>query len=580
MVFNRRQLLSNAGGAVSTSLFAGSLVPGLLTGKIALAENHSKVGIGMNLAGFGDFAPGFPFLNLMWGARIWLTRLTKGSGPWDTGLAGDIQTDPDGYPLELPYLTPDAGEAHEVFTLLPNTLSRGAYVVLYDGEGEIGTGIATRLVSQAPGRAVVFMQHSDAAEVLAIRKSKRGNHVRNIRVLPLALEAANLNHNPFRTEFIDFCKPWQCLRFMDWQATNNSINQAWDQRPKTSFYTQVGITGDRSGSLVPSVPAWQLKWGSGVALEVCIQLANLTKTDAWLCVPHLADDDYIRQMAKLVKNTLDPNLRVYIEYSNEIWNWQFLQSQWMLRSELAGDLVALKVKNQPWPGGVKPTGFVDGVVQNGSPAGVDHPERIGALFSRCFRIFEQEFAGAARNRLVLVCSVQAVWHDTINRTLNWVMGAGGCDALSPAGYFGPNERIYARWQAAGSALTIDQVVNDMREAIGDARKDVEFNARAAQKAGIRLVVYEGGQHIQPEGQIDRPYNSTLKAAQHHPAMYDLYRENLDLYGRGGCDLYCAYSSVSAQGTRWGSWGHVERYGQPPIDAPKYRALLEANMERR
>jgi hypothetical protein len=32
--------------------------------------------------------------------------------------------------------------------------------------------------------------------------------------------------------------------------------------------------------------------------------------DCWLVVPHLADDDYMRQLATLAKNTLNPNLKL------------------------------------------------------------------------------------------------------------------------------------------------------------------------------------------------------------------------------------------------------------------------------
>ena len=404
--------------------------------------------------------------------------------------------------------------------------------------------------------------------------------MRNVRILPIAHEKADLAANPFRPEVLEFCKPWHCLRFMDWLGTNNSINQRWSTRKRRTFYTQVGTDGDVLGFFGAPLPAWQRKWASGVAIELCVQLANLTKTDAWLCVPHLADDEYILEMAKLVKAQLDPSLKVYVEFSNEMWNWMFGQATWMLRSELAGDLVAAAGASPPWKGGVRPSAFRDGVVVEGAGEGIDHPERIGALFSRCFKIWEQVFSGADRKRLVRVCAVQAAWLDTASRTLSWVTRNGGADALAPAGYFGPNDEVYARWEAAGATLTADEVIADMRLMIADSGKVVDaVYAGLAKEAGIRFITYEGGQHIQPRGQADTPYNPALTAAQTHPLMYDLYRENLDLYAQAGCDLFCAFASVSQQGTRWGSWGHIETYGQDPATAPKYRAILEANAPR-
>jgi len=57
-------------------------------------------------------------------------------------------------------------------------------------------------------------------------------------------------------------------------------------------------------------------------------------TDLWLNVPISADDDYVTQLATLVKNGngytagLNPNLHVYVEYSNEVWNGGFDLYYW------------------------------------------------------------------------------------------------------------------------------------------------------------------------------------------------------------------------------------------------------------
>lgn len=576
---SRREVLRLGLAAGASGAMARLTGIGTFAGR-ALAAGHATLPIGMNLAGIADYERGFPFLNLMWGSRIWITRNVSDAGPWDTEMAGALELDADGYPLEVPFTPAGGGPAQYVVTLLPNILKAGKYVILYDGEGAFTAGGATKIVDRQPGRIEIGMRHDgETVEEIAIRKSVRGNHVRNIRVLPIESEKADLDANPFRPEVLEFCKPWHCLRFMDWLGTNNSVNEHWSARKRRSFYTQVGTDGDVLGLSGAPLPAWQRKWGSGVALELCVQLANLTKTDAWFCVPHLADDEYIREMAKLVKAQLDPSLKVYLEFSNEMWNWAFGQATWMLRSELAGDAVAAAGASPPWKGGVKPSAFRDGVVVEGAGEGIDFPERVGALFNRCFKIWEEVFSGPDRQRLVRVCAVQAHWLDAASRTLAWVMRNGGCDAVAPAGYFGPDDEVYARWEAAGAALTADEVIADMRVMIADGRQRVADNANLAKEAGIRFVTYEGGQHIQPQGQAEKPYNPALAAAQADPAMYDLYRENLDLYAKAGCDLFSAFASVGRQGMRWGSWGHIERYGQDPATAPKYRAILEANAPR-
>ena len=37
------------------------------------------------------------------------------------------------------------------------------------------------------------------------------------------------------------------------------------------------------------------------------------KADLWINIPHMADKDYIRSLAKLIKNQLNPELNVYVE---------------------------------------------------------------------------------------------------------------------------------------------------------------------------------------------------------------------------------------------------------------------------
>ena len=149
-----------------------------------------------------------------------------------------LELDDDGYPMELPTRPEGGVNAQVAATLLPNTLTPGNYVILYDGEGEIAVQMGSKIVDAKPGRIEISMrQDGDAFEFLSIRKSVRGNHIRNIRVLPIEHEHANLEENPFRPEVIEFCKPWHCLRFIDWLSTNNSANQKWSTRQRQTFYT-------------------------------------------------------------------------------------------------------------------------------------------------------------------------------------------------------------------------------------------------------------------------------------------------------------------------------------------------------
>lgn len=54
--------------------------------------------------------------------------------------------------------------------------------------------------------------------------------------------------------------------------------------------------------------------------ETCIELANRTNTDLWMCRPVVSDDDFATQRTTLVRNTLNSGLKFYDEFSNENWN--------------------------------------------------------------------------------------------------------------------------------------------------------------------------------------------------------------------------------------------------------------------
>jgi len=51
-----------------------------------------------------------------------------------------------------------------------------------------------------------------------------------------------------------------------------------------------------------------------------IRLANELGVDYWVNAPALATDEYFQRLAELVHRELDPELSVYVEWSNEVWN--------------------------------------------------------------------------------------------------------------------------------------------------------------------------------------------------------------------------------------------------------------------
>lgn len=526
-----------------------------------------KLPIGMNLSPVSDYSEGFPFRNLMLGARPWMSRNSFGEGPWNTDQAPFFEFDRDGYPLEVPLRTAATGGIpQQLFTILPNVLKPGRYILLHDGEGSFDGMMGTKILAEQRGRVVLQMTHREGlVEGLAIRKSRRGNHIRNIRIIAENDAAENLVEQPFRKDFLDFCRPFHALRFMEWLSTNNSIEGEWSNRRIPTFYTMVGSSGDADGYWSPVPKPYERMFAGGVAHELVIQLSNMLQIDPWICIPHRATDDYIRRCAALYREKLAPERKIYVEFSNEIWNWQFVQAHWMLKSEWAGEVVERR-------------GVRAWEMKNGTRVGTSHPERMGALFNRAFRIWLDEWGGKERARITTVCAIQGPWIDPSVRTIDWCHTEGNTDTVATAAYFGPDKQTYALWESRGAALTADDVISSMRKVVNEQAGKGSFYqiATHAQLRGMGFLNYEGGQHIQPEGQQEKPYLPALKAAQTHPEMYDLYVENLRQQRRLGSRMFCAFSSIGKQGLRWGSWGAKERYDQPNSTSPKMRALLDCN----
>lgn len=74
---------------------------------------------------------------------------------------------------------------------------------------------------------------------------------------------------------------------------------------------------------------------SSIPIEAQVQLANRVGCHLWPVLPPWADDDYVTEWATVVRNELNSGLNFYPEYSNEIWNYGFPQTQWANQRGLA-----------------------------------------------------------------------------------------------------------------------------------------------------------------------------------------------------------------------------------------------------
>jgi len=343
---------------------------------------------------------------------------------------------------------------------------------------------------------------------------------------------------------------------MDWMTTNGSPQKDWADRPTLDDST------------------WARK---GAPVEAMVALANETGTSPWFTIPHQATDEYIANFAAYVRDHLDPKLKAYVEYSNEVWNWQFPQAYYAVAQAQArwGDRL---IGNAGWK------------------------QWYGMRSAQTADLWKATF-GAEKDRVVSVITTQTAWkglEDPILTTPSWVAEGHApawksFDAYSVSGYFGgnlgsaENTATIKSWMTdtdGGFGKALQQLSvggllpGDNQFSVADTIKSFQYHADVAQKYGLNMVAYEGGQHLVGVGGVenDPELANFLVELNRRPEMQGLYTQLLDGWKQSGGTLFNHFVDVSTPG-KWGSWGSLESITQPT--SPKYAALTNfiANNDR-
>lgn len=511
--------------------------------------------VGTNLNGIADWSTQQPFIDAFKSSRSWITQCQNGEpgckGGWSTDEFGKLNLDSNGWVKSLP-APADPAEYTRVSTLLFRDLAGqypgGKYVVLYAGEGTIEYGFDARKDEAASrqGRDVIVVTPSDGGIHLIITATdprKTGSYIRNIQVIPEQYEQTD-RAQVFNPVFLERVKKFRTFRFMDWMQTNGSEQVNWNTRAKVTDVTYAT--------------------NKGVPLEVMLDLANRMGIDPWFNMPHKASDLYMTNFAKLVRDRLNANRKVYVEYSNEVWNWQFPQAHF-----------ALEAGKSRW-----------------STEGDVFAQWYGFRTAQMSDIWKQVF-GRQRSRVVSVLGTQTAWRGLENSALDcplWVAEGNkpcyqhGIDALAIAGYFGStlgqgaSQATVEAWSSEGEAgfkkaiAQLDQGSLIPSEGYDDSIKGLTdsfgYYQNVARARGLQLMAYEGGQHLVNSN------NSKLSEffikLNRRPEMTDLYDKLLEAWKQSGGTLFMNFSDIARPG-KWGSWGALEYVGQER--SPKYDALI-------
>jgi len=519
----------------------------------ALTALHNPA-LAFGLAGVNDWSVQQPFLDVMKTARPWTAHIGDQWGGMDeAALARDGWLDGNGWPNAIP--PGISGISTLVLTDLPPDAAgvAGHYLMRWKGRGQPEiSGRATAIAPEGGGLGFDYSP-GEGAVIVTLRAVDLADPIRDITLVradrAAALDAGGL----FNPDWLARLRGARMIRFMDWMMTNDSSLATVEDSPKLADYT----------------------WArNGVPVEVMVALANELEAEPWFTLPHLAEDDLARFYAETVHDLLKPGLRAWVEYSNEVWNWQFAQARW---AEEQGK--ARWKQDGTW------TQFY-----------ALRASEIAAIWAEVFRDRPE---GLVR---VLATQTGGLGAETAILDAPLVVAEGrpapkaGFDAWAVTGYFAALLGSEAKapmlhdWLAESAAadparpyaLANARAAEELRDGrhsglTEDTLQDVltrvlPYQAEVARKAGLRLVMYEGGSHVVGYGPIveDAALTAFFTQLNYSPEMGALYRDLLAGWARMSDAPFNAFVDIYTPG-KWGSWGALRHLGD---ENPRWQALAE------
>lgn len=316
----------------------------------------------------------------------------------------------------------------------------------------------------------------------------------------------------FDPTFLANVKRYNTLRFMWWQRTVDNAPVTWATRTRPERALLVG--------------------SDGIALEYMIELANQAQTDAWFAMPWNADEAYYREFAKMVRDRLDPSLKVYVEVSNEVWNTVYpVTKQATLEGQAAGF--------------AKPLSY-----------------RLAQKTGEVMDIWSEEFAGQ-NSRLVRVLANQHTMDWRMAEMLAYGDTASKIDAIATAPFvpFKLDKETYNKDDLTSVFTRLQKRLTTRMEAA------VQLKALADQY-GKRYITYEAGQHVTGK---DVKTNYRI---QHDARMGKLYTDYLRRWRSVAGDLLMMFEDIDGDFSPNGMFGQLDFPGQPLSQAPKENAVQE------
>ncbi len=347
--------------------YAGKCVKMGVVVALVVAQGYAAMEIWAGVGGGGTMDVSEAWKDITWQYHSWNWALSSDSGNTRPGFFGGVDRypwpieevpleqiranaplDENNFPTQVPF-TYQGKDYRPVWLFnwfLPLAIyPYGTYTLIAEGKGRIDFGWEKdTTIWLDGGKSVVEFEITSIPEtnkiedntfnwgqgtktsglVMTIVESDPADHIRNIHLIRPDPQGGtsyvdSYEECPITDIWLKAHRLYKTLRFMDWNNANTNGIVHWEDRITPTRFP----ANDR---MMEHAPYMSSEWinANHIPYEFQIKACNTLGCDYWLNVPARADEDYVRNLAQLCKNRLDPNITVYLEWANETWNTMFI----------------------------------------------------------------------------------------------------------------------------------------------------------------------------------------------------------------------------------------------------------------
>jgi hypothetical protein len=376
-----------------------------------------------------------------------------------------------------------------------------------------------------PGHGFILIDFTDTNRTAS---SATGTGFTEFRMLRPGYELNTTK--TFTDEFISALTgiKFTVIRYMCFSNTNGRD----PDYPDSTEWSDHKLKNDASQNRIP-----QINKNGGAAWEYIVGLSNLVKMDPWINIPVSATDEFITNVATLFRDSLDANLHLYVESSNEVWNTApgFEQSRY----------------NQA----------------QATALGIGEHENHARRTIEIAQIFETVFGqGSLNDRVrVILCSHKPMLKWWVVPMLEYVNTTFGAPKNYLYGF--ACQTYYGGGVEDGESVT--KILDDCHASITEQIDEtggtneagrIQWVAKAAEwELPGGLCSYEGG----PDHGGGETTNMTNRIlAERHERMGDIWTYNLDsAFFKVNANIAAQFTLTSSY-NRYGCWGLTDDVTKP------------------